>query len=436
MILPTSRQIQLIADSLQDPADTPQIDAAQLTRPWCDFHTWIREWIDEDPADTDPRKLRHDFLTTHARYGHNPVDGFADYYSLIEQAIATPLTYPSADQTLAQVRDLQWLWKGWLLRGLPSLLAAVPGTGKSYLALDIARRILSHSHYPDGQPVEDHGPVLYVDAENTPTIHKTRLSVWPQPLLKHLYIMLPADNRYVINLGDVADRDRLSDMAWFLRPALIIIDSYGACTLKGENNKEDVQELLAYFTRLAKDFDCGLLIIHHLRKGANVGPLPFAPMTIDSIRGSSHIPAMARHIWGLQFVPAGPEPGLDDPRRLWIMKTNLGTSPDPLGVTFDPHPDNPDVAQLTFGDAPQPYKEMSKVEQCAEWILTQLREAGAPIKPAHFIEQAEVEGFYSSLIYRARKHLGDLIVDSEQQSRNPNNTWALAGTPEDDDVLH
>jgi hypothetical protein len=134
---------------------------------------------------------------------------------------------------------------------------------------------------------------------------------------------------------------------------------------------------------------------------------------------------MARHIWGLQFVPAGPEPDANAPRRMWVMKTNVGAAPGPIGVHFRPHPDNSDVARITYGEAPKPYKEPTRVEECADWILTQLLDAGEPIRPAELISHGEHDGYYSSLIYRARKELGDLVTDTHK-AQHPHNAWALA----------
>jgi hypothetical protein len=147
-------------------------------------------------------------------------------------------------------------------------------------------------------------------------------------------------------------------------------------------------------------------------------------MTIDAIRGSSHIAAMARHIWGLQFVPAGPDPDANAPRRMWVMKTNVGAAPGPLGVHFQPHPENSDVARITYGEAPQPYKEPTRVAECADWILARLIEAGEPRKPAQLLQQGEEDGYYKMLIYRARKHLGDLVIDTHPR-HHPDNAWAL-----------
>ena len=158
-----------------------------------------------------------------------------------------------------------------------------------------------------------------------------------------------------------------------------------------------------------------------------------------------------KRLWGLTYrivlclilalVPSvvgckksGPEPEPNGPRQLWIMKTNVGAPPKPLGVTFGPHPDNPDVAQLTYGDAPQPFKEPTRIEECADWVLGQLMSAGEPIKPAEVVQMGEKEGYYKMLIYRARQHLGDLVVDTHNR-KHPQNAWALPEWGDDDNTV-
>ena len=57
--------------------------------------------------------------------------------------------------TLADVRrlvaDTEWLWPGWLAAGVLNALAADPGTGKTILAMDLARRLWFKLAWPDGQ---------------------------------------------------------------------------------------------------------------------------------------------------------------------------------------------------------------------------------------------------------------------------------------------
>jgi hypothetical protein len=423
MNLPHIRQIQIIADTLNTATLPPNVEPDQLTGRWTDYYYFCEGWLAQ--REPDPQRLQFDFQQ---RFGGFSSDKDNANLKLIEDQMAKGIHYPPAKTTLADFPDLRWLWKSWLLQGLPSLLAAAPGTGKSYLALDLAHRVIANRGYPDGTPITQPGPVLFVDAENTPAIHKERLSTWDPAHLSQLYFMFPDEHRFLINLDDYADRERLSDMAWTIRPALIIIDSYGACTLKGENNKEDVQALLSYFTHLAKHFDCALLIIHHLRKAAG-GQTSFVPMTIANVRGSSHIVAMARHIWGLQFVPTGPEDDLKSPRRLWIIKSNVGAPPAPIGVQFNPHPANAEIAQLTYGAAPKPFKEPTKLDECADWLLSTLLELGQPVKPSELVALGKDAGYRRSTIYRAHKALGDLVTDSHP-STHPKNTWSATDDPE------
>jgi len=72
-----------------------------------------------------------------------------------------------------------WFWPEWIPRGLLTLLAAWPGVGKTYVALDLAHRVISNSPAPDDASLEVRtGTVIYVDAEDfLPDIYE-RASVW------------------------------------------------------------------------------------------------------------------------------------------------------------------------------------------------------------------------------------------------------------------
>jgi hypothetical protein len=435
MRLSSVRQIKIIADLLRTGTYPVDLRPRQFDPPWREYFTWCLEWLDShDSPDAASGRLRDDFGQA---FGYRSPRDITNHARL-QKFMDVDLQYDAARHVLDSIDSVRWLWPGWLPRGLTSLLAAAPGTGKSYLALELARCLIAGTPFPDGAPVPQSGPVLFVDAENTPTIHKQRLSVWPAELLDQLYFMLPMSGRFAIDLNTLADRDRLSDMVWALRPLLVIVDSYGSVVGRGENVKENVQDMLAFFNQLAKEFDCSVLLVHHLRKARAVPRRRVRPLTLDAIRGSSHITAIARQIWALQFVPVGPEPRADDPRRLWVLKSNVGAPPPPLGVTFSPHPDHPDVAQLTFGDAPQPYKPPTRVDECAQWLLELLAASQEPLRRGEILERARDAGFNNSLLYRARRQLGDRIVNTHGP-RHPQNAWALSegeasGDPEASEV--
>jgi len=170
-------------------------------------------------------------------------------------------------------------------------------------------------------------------------------------------------------------------------------------------------------------------VVHHLRKPPG-GQKGFMPMSLNSVRGSGHIGAMASTVLGMQWVPTSAEANPNGPRKLWCLKNNLSLFPDPLGVMLGPHPDNERVATVRYGDAPEPYRSPSNVELCADWIVDVIRECGEPMSPAEVIELGQREGYGERMVYRARKKLGDEIVDTEGY-RHPQNRWATAEMAED-----
>lgn len=423
MIPSRARKFQVIADTITG-KEAAGIAPGSLGEPWSTYHAWIRQWIDEDPQQVDTAELLHDFYQQFVAAGGD--EELQDYH-LIQAAIHAPLTYPPASEMVKELPDLAWLWPGWLPSGLVSLLAATPGTGKSYLALDLAHRVICGTRFPNGAPVLTPGPVVYVDAENAPSVFKKRVQTWSPQAQAQVYVMLPDPHRLVINLDEALDQERLWDMCWSIRPVLVVLDSYSSATLRSENNKEDVQQVLAFLSKLAKDACLALLIIHHLRK-RNEPPSSFLLTTIDAIRGSSYIPAMARNVLGLQWVATGPDPdeNKNGPRRLWVMKSNVGQYPPPLGVTFTPHPQYPDVALIDYGAAPVPYRAPNKGDDCADWLEELLRNAAGPVRPKEVYELGKSEGYNRRMILRVRKALGRRIQDTQERF-HPENEWKWVG---------
>lgn len=425
-MIATARKVQIIADAMvgKDAKVPDGLDA-----PWTMYLDWILEYRQDAGGRCELAEILNAFYT---RYIMRAGDEAREQYSAIQEAIENPLFYPSIADVIDDLPDVRWLWKGWLTRGMVSLLAAMPGTGKSYLALDLARRLIAGSQWPDGTRIEEPRRVIFVDAEFVPSIVKQRVSVWDrQREMSGLMMMWPNKERPFINLDDVTDRERLSDMCAEIEPGLVIVDSYGSATLRGENAKEDVQMLLAYFNYIAQTFDCGLLLVHHLNKGPQ-GQRSFLPMTLNSIRGSSHIVAMARNIMGMQWIPTSEEPDMNGPRRFWMMKCNVAQLVEPMGVALVPHPVNAEVAAVRYVDAPQPWREMSKGDECIEWLGDVLRSEG-PMSPGAVVELGDELGFGRRMIYRARKKLGHQIENTKGK-KHPDNQWVWSDSRENDEL--
>jgi hypothetical protein len=222
-------------------------------------------------------------------------------------------------------------------------------------------------------------------------------------------------------------QDDLIDMCYDIQPDLVIVDSLSSINLRGENNIEDLRDILSFFIELAQNSDCGLIINHHLRKP---GKGQAHALTMHDLRGSGHLVAMARSILGIDLLRLAAVDDPNGPRMLKVLKTNLGKYPKPLSVEFKESPDTPDVAVLSYSQI-----ELSAIhpktqsEECARWLLELLKERG-PLTYAEIMEYAEDQGFTRRVMGTARQFLGDKVIDTLGPKRK-GNRWALANSEVD-----
>jgi hypothetical protein len=330
-------------------------------------------------------------------------------------------TYLSLYEMAADLLPIEWIWRNWIPRHMVTLLGAVPGAGKSLVGLDLCKRIIHGSGFPDGTPVPNPGrPVIYVDAEAVPQLINERAQSWQMDTSK-IYLMDPPPDG-MIDFVRADDRARLIEMAHTLNPELIVIDSLSTVSSRGENSIEDVRDLLGFFGNLAREYALGLVLIHHLRKGGQAAKQSslFTRVTIDDFRGSGHIVAMARSVLGLSVVQTGPAPDPNGPRRLEVVKTNLCRHPQPIGVELvDLHPTG---VALQWGEAPETWQEPTKLDECVEWLEDLLRNAAEPMQPKQVVKEGKHAGFGRAMVYRARNELAESI-ESTAGRRNPNSRW-------------
>lgn len=338
-------------------------------------------------------------------------------YYQIEQA-AAPLHLPSLEEIAANLPPVEWLWPGWIPRGLLSLIGAYQGTGKSWFVLDLARIVIAGDKWPDGAPLPGPAPVIYIDAEGIPQVLNQRaveLGIDRQ----RLYLMF-AEAGEVFDLSKPAWRDKLIDAVMTIRPALVIIDSLSSVTSNGQNSVEDTNDLFAFLVGLARHANCGMMLIHHLRKPPS-GQLHLPGMSIHDFRGSGHITAMPRVVIGLSVVQTGKQFSLNGARRLEVVKTNLGPYPDPLGAEMSTGAD--ESVSFVYGAVPSERTE-TKANSVEDWLIYYLFERGAT-KPAEIVADAAEQGYSRAIVYRARKALGARIKNTTGY-QNPKNCWELA----------
>ncbi len=399
-------QIQALADRL---AGLPtRISVRHMQEPW---RTCWHALEGVDPQDYSQALMR-------------ALEGHPDRAHILEAIFAAQpggkMKFESLADLAATLPPISWIWPRWLPRGMLTVVGAAPGTGKSFLMLDLAWRMTTNQGFPDGNPIPNPDAcILYVDGEGVPQILNERAQHYSIDR-KRLYLLL-ADSGETIDFGLEKYRNRLINMVATLQPELVVIDSLSSVHSRGQNNVEDVRDLLSFLIQLAEAYQIGLILVHHIRKPGNGHQMQLFDLSMDDLSGSAHIVAMARVVWGLHVVQTGPQPDPNGPRKLKMLKTNLGPYADPLGFEFAPLP--PKGVYLKWSlEAPQRYREPTKEDECAAWLLELLRDG--PMKPRNIIEAGKEEGFSRGLIYNARNSLQGRIVNT-QGKNSPYNEWRL-----------
>lgn len=409
------RQQQAIVDLIH--GLKPELDHSQLSKSYRTIWQEVKDCLDHS---YDPHEIHQELYRLKLSEGGEKLADIIDAILVSEPGYRQ--TYRSLQEIGAELPQTSWFWQAWILRGLLTLLAAWPGVGKTYLALDLARRVVANLPAPDGSTFElETGRVVYMDAEDfLPDIYE-RAMAWGMNLDQFYPIRRPP--RDLIDMSLPEYQDPLIDICFDLHPDLVIVDSLSSVNTRGENNIEDVRDVLSFFVEVAGAFEVALLLIHHLRK-PNKGVTQ--PVTMHDLRGSGHLVAMARSILGIDIIKTGPAEDLNGPRQLKVVKKNRGKYPQPLSIQYKDSPNNPDVAVLTYGPISliERYPE-TLTEKCAAWLVDFLEERG-PLAFNEIQAQATREDFKRWVLIEARQLLGDKIIDTLGPKRF-GNKWALAG---------
>jgi len=416
VMLTQRMQVQLIADRL---AGLPvQADVRFLTQPW------LNCWIAITSATSG---LEQDAL-------YKAIAGLPDQKEILQTILATRPGYvpsiPSLKDIASDLPPIEWVWKGWIPRGMISVLGASQGSGKSFVAMDLAFRIVHNIGFPDSSPIVHPGAnVIYVDAEAVPQILKERTDQYRMDQSR-LFLML-ADQGEMIDLGLPKYQDRLTEMAATLKPELIIIDSLSSVHSRGQNNVEDLRSLVGYMIRLAGWANCGLVLVHHIRKPpSGGGRMMNVDLGMEDLSGSGYITQQARVVMGLHVVQTGPEFDPNGPRELKVLKNNLGAYPKPLGFVFEQI--HPDGAKLKWDrNAPQVYHEPTQLDECKEWLEDLLRSNPDGMKANEVVKIGSEQGFNRNLIFRARSEL-DVNIQNTLGRKSKGNAWQWVDVLEDD----
>lgn len=219
-----------------------------------------------------------------------------------------------AVRTFAQVEptEPEWVWDGLVPAGQVTLLAAPGGTGKSFLAADLAARVSRGDVFPgaDGSPAAGPAPVILCGLEDSPessTVHR-----------------LTAARANLANVVDAstgpggAPFDLVADLPWLRQLSdqvggarLIVIDTLSAASPKSLTSVSAIRSILRPLLLLARDTGAAVLMIHHTTKAGDIA-------------GSKQLVNGVRQVLMLERDTADSRV-----RKLRVFKTNIASESTP-----------------------------------------------------------------------------------------------------------
>jgi hypothetical protein len=174
------------------------------------------------------------------------------------------------DDGIAAMVAPPWLFPGWLPQGAYAIMVGRHGSGKSFIALDMARSI---AYGVGGWDPTDTGPVLFAAGEGR-TGQKKRVAAWNEyhkPVGKMPFVLAdPVPT--ALNPETVKE---FIEGALMLQPdgyKLVIIDTLGrAMTGLNENAQEGASLMTAMVDRLRNELGIGgtpatVMVLHHENK--------------------------------------------------------------------------------------------------------------------------------------------------------------------------
>lgn len=191
------------------------------------------------------------------------------------------LTLVGADKlhtTASETHAPKWLIENiWAFAGT-GILAGMPKTGKTWLALDMAESIASGTPFLGQFPAQQ-GTVLIYSPEGSPLELKNRMeqikrrredsgALQRVPTTERIYFM--RKNRLCLSLEK--DQEAIELAVMDVQPKLLIFDPLAECFHGDENSSGEVKPMTSFINRLAREYGCSVLLTHHITKNSGGDP--------------------------------------------------------------------------------------------------------------------------------------------------------------------
>lgn len=205
-----------------------------------------------------------------------------------ERPIRKQLDCAPAHELAEGAGENPWLIEGLWAHQAVGIIGGEPKCCKSFLALDIAVAVATGTPCLRQYEVKRPGRVLLFAAEDAHHVVRERLRgicLSAGADLATLDVHVVRDAAIRLDVED--DRECLREAMGRLRPQLLILDPFIRLHRISESAVGEVARVLGFLRELQREFGCAVLLVHHMKKGAeNV-------RGGQALRGSSDL-----HAWG------------------------------------------------------------------------------------------------------------------------------------------
>jgi len=204
---------------------------------------------------------------------------WAAFQELLKSAAAPVRHYKRLDLS-QDPPPTDWLVEDFLVRSEAAAFVGDGGVGKSFIMMALALAVAGGDPTFLGLPIKKHGPVLYVDEENSAQLVLQRLNALGLDKGRHLPNL---EFLWYSGVDLLGEPEKLLEEALDMEPALIVVDSLSRVAIGAEENSNpDMTRLMrGGVIPLARETGAAVVLVHHTSQTGT------APRGATAIRNSA-----------------------------------------------------------------------------------------------------------------------------------------------------
>ncbi len=372
--------------------------------------------------------------------GRSVLDVFAAARQRID-ALAIRYVNPAIELVRADAirpERIEWLWDGYIARGILHLIAGAPGTGKTTLALAIAATVSRGGCWPDGSRTTQGNVLIWSGEDAAANTLVPRLIAMGAEMSRVHIVSSVSDSTGERRCFDPAQDFPELVLAAGRLPGLrlMIVDPIASVVAGDSHHNSETRRGLQPVVEFAERVRCAIQGVTHFAK-ASSGRDP-----IERVIGSIAFAAVARIIMATARLPEDQGGG----RVFARAKSNVG--PDGGGFRYELRQGELEgeyrgivASRIEWGvpidgtareilaqaETDTDPSEQTERAEAAEWLKALLAEAGGSMAKVDVVRAATRAGYKERTIQRARTTAG-VIVDITGFGSQKRSVWQLASS--------